>query len=73
MGADIALPPGNGSYCFRLQGQLYHRAGALQPVVGCALLTWLPGMQNKQPKTGKGKEDVFPRGHTLSRAREPSV
>jgi hypothetical protein len=31
MGANIAPPPGYGPYCFRINGQIYHRAGALHP------------------------------------------
>ncbi|GLV39494.1 hypothetical protein CBL_21402, partial [Carabus blaptoides fortunei] len=32
MGANIAPPPGYGHYCFRINGQIYHRAGALHPI-----------------------------------------
>lgn len=28
MGANIATPPGYGPYCFRINGQIYHRTGA---------------------------------------------
>jgi len=31
MGTNIAPPPGYGPYCFRINGQIYHRAGALHP------------------------------------------
>ncbi|XP_053567008.1 LOW QUALITY PROTEIN: uncharacterized protein LOC128656868 [Bombina bombina] len=31
MGANIAPPPGYGPYCFRINGQIYHRSGALHP------------------------------------------
>jgi hypothetical protein len=31
MGANITPPPGYGPYCFRINGQIYHRAGALHP------------------------------------------
>jgi hypothetical protein len=31
MGAAIAAPPGNGPYCFRIHGQIYHRTGTLHP------------------------------------------
>jgi hypothetical protein len=34
MGANIAPPPGYGPYCFRINGQIYHRAGALHPSNG---------------------------------------
>ena len=33
-GANIASPPGFGPYCFRIHGQIYHRAGALHPDEG---------------------------------------
>jgi len=29
MGANLAPPPGYGPYCFRINGSIYHRAGAL--------------------------------------------
>lgn len=32
LGANIAPPPGYGPYCFRINGQIYHRAGALHPI-----------------------------------------
>ena len=32
MGANIVPPPGYGPYCFRINGQIYHRTGALHPV-----------------------------------------
>ena len=32
MGANIAPPPGYGPYCFRINGKIYHRAGALHPI-----------------------------------------
>ncbi|UYV82699.1 hypothetical protein LAZ67_22000600 [Cordylochernes scorpioides] len=31
MGANLAPPPGYGPYCFRINGQIYHRSGALHP------------------------------------------
>ena len=31
MGANIVPPPGYGPYCFRINGEIYHRAGALHP------------------------------------------
>ena len=31
LGANIAPPPGYGPYCFRINGQIYHRSGALHP------------------------------------------
>jgi len=31
MGAKLAPPPGYGPYCFRINGQIYHRSGALHP------------------------------------------
>ncbi|XP_053571517.1 uncharacterized protein LOC128661269 [Bombina bombina] len=31
MGANIAPPPGYGPYCFRINGQIYHRSGSLHP------------------------------------------
>ncbi|UYV63730.1 hypothetical protein LAZ67_2005450, partial [Cordylochernes scorpioides] len=31
MGANLAPPPGYGPYCFRINGQIYHRLGALHP------------------------------------------
>ncbi|OXA46564.1 hypothetical protein Fcan01_18731 [Folsomia candida] len=31
MGANIAPPPGYGPYCFRINGQIYHRTGSLHP------------------------------------------
>jgi hypothetical protein len=34
MGANIAPPPGYGPYCFRINGQIYHRSGALHPANG---------------------------------------
>jgi len=34
MGANIAPPTGYGPYCFRIHGQLYHRAGVLNPADG---------------------------------------
>jgi len=34
MGENIAPPPGYGPYCFRINGQIYHRAGALHPTNG---------------------------------------
>lgn len=34
MGANIAPPPGYGPYAFRIHGQIYHRAGALNPCNG---------------------------------------
>jgi hypothetical protein len=34
MGANIVPPPGYGPYCFRINGQIYHRAGALHPSNG---------------------------------------
>lgn len=30
-GAQIESPPGYGPYCFRIHGQIYHRAGTLHP------------------------------------------
>ncbi|KAF2350079.1 hypothetical protein FHG87_019163 [Trinorchestia longiramus] len=30
-GADVIMPPGRGSYCFRLQGQTYHFIPGLHP------------------------------------------
>ncbi|CAF5051226.1 unnamed protein product, partial [Rotaria sp. Silwood1] len=34
MGAQIDLPQGYGSYCFRIHGQIYHRIGPLHPEPG---------------------------------------
>ena len=34
MGAQLAPPAGNGPYCFRIHGQLYHRTGDLHPAPG---------------------------------------
>ncbi|XP_021953640.1 uncharacterized protein LOC110850511 [Folsomia candida] len=34
VGAKIASPPGYGPYCFRIHGQIYHRAGTLHPEEG---------------------------------------
>ncbi|XP_021961437.1 uncharacterized protein LOC110857104 [Folsomia candida] len=34
MGANIAPPPGYGPYCFRINGQIYHRTGSLHPTNG---------------------------------------
>lgn len=34
MGAQMAPPPGYGPYCFRINGAIYHRAGALHPEDG---------------------------------------
>lgn len=31
IGAKIESPPGFGPYCFRIHGQIYHRAGTLHP------------------------------------------
>ncbi|UYV75835.1 hypothetical protein LAZ67_13001512 [Cordylochernes scorpioides] len=31
MGANLAPPPGYGPYCFRINGQIYHRSVALHP------------------------------------------
>jgi hypothetical protein len=31
MGADIKSPPGNGPYCFRIHGQIYHLVSPLYP------------------------------------------
>ena len=33
-GASMASPPGFGPYCFRIHGQIYHRAGVLHPDEG---------------------------------------
>ena len=30
-GANIKTPPGNGPYCFRINGQIVHRTGTLHP------------------------------------------
>jgi len=34
MGANIKPPPGYGPYCFRIHGQIYHRASTLHPPAG---------------------------------------
>ncbi|UYV67927.1 hypothetical protein LAZ67_5002522 [Cordylochernes scorpioides] len=34
MGAQVSPPPGYGPYCFRIQGQIYHRTGTLHPEDG---------------------------------------
>src|ERR1700735_1404002 len=34
MGANVKPPPGNGPYCFRIQGQVYHVSGPLHPTDG---------------------------------------
>lgn len=34
MGASIASPPGNGPFCFRTHGQIYHRIGPLHAEAG---------------------------------------
>ena len=34
MGANIEKPANNGPYCFRIHGQIYHRAGTLHPAIG---------------------------------------
>jgi len=34
MGANLAPPPGYGLYCFRINGAIYHRSGALHPSNG---------------------------------------
>src|SRR5579875_2123471 len=31
MGCKLATPPGHGPYCFRVNGAIYHRTGALHP------------------------------------------
>ena len=36
MGAKVRPPPGNGPYCFRIQGQVYHVSGPLHPHEGDA-------------------------------------
>ena len=33
-GAQLSEPPGHGPYCFRIHGQIYHRAGTLHPTEG---------------------------------------
>jgi hypothetical protein len=32
IGATIRPPPGQGPYCFRIHGQIYHRVGPLHPI-----------------------------------------
>ena len=34
MGAQVKPPPGYGPYCFRIHGQIYHRASHLHPQIG---------------------------------------
>src|SRR5277367_6447219 len=34
LGAQIEAPHGYGPYCFRIHGQIYHRAGTLHPHSG---------------------------------------
>ncbi|XP_021960165.1 uncharacterized protein LOC110856031 [Folsomia candida] len=34
VGANLTSPPGHGPYCFRIHGQIYHRAGTLHPEEG---------------------------------------
>ncbi|XP_021967368.1 uncharacterized protein LOC110862486 [Folsomia candida] len=34
VGAQIKAPPGYGPYCYRIHGQIYHRAGTLHPEEG---------------------------------------
>ncbi|UYV79992.1 hypothetical protein LAZ67_18001342 [Cordylochernes scorpioides] len=55
MGANLAPPPGYGPYCFRINGQIYHRSATMAPkdALRCINNLLKEIMQNEKPLGGK--------------------
>ncbi|UYV62965.1 hypothetical protein LAZ67_2002653 [Cordylochernes scorpioides] len=55
IGANLAPPPGYGPYCFRINGQIYHRSATMAPkdALRCINNLLKEIMQNEKPLGGK--------------------
>ncbi|UYV69181.1 hypothetical protein LAZ67_6002683 [Cordylochernes scorpioides] len=55
MGANLVPPPGYGPYCFRINGQIYHRSATMAPkdALRCINNLLKEIMQNEKPLGGK--------------------